>query len=263
MPRSLKVLDSELMAMTKFLTTSLACCLALTWSIGDAAAAAKPYAYSMKITVSRPKGSVAEASLKDKTQPSSTALTPCNDDLKQDVLSFQLVYDAGKITVNKDPKKNTTTVTDVYLFFYNPTARGADPNGSQVPVDGYPEICKTIADVDIACDPKIWALVRPAAGGVGSIAMEPFADASNISADNFYLSKEENLGKGKISESLLRSYMRFDDLQQGLWSLVGIVGPKTDAGAKPVDFKDPSTWAAWDVATFMLGSPWANDQVCK
>ena len=50
--------------MTKFFTvSSLACCLALSWSIGYAQTTTKtvkPYAYSMKVTVSRPKGSSAE-----------------------------------------------------------------------------------------------------------------------------------------------------------------------------------------------------------
>lgn len=265
--------------MTKFFTvSSLACCLALSWSIGEAATATKPYAYSMKITTVRPKGSVAEAALKDKTKPSTTPLTPCTETTKQDVFSFQLTYDAGTRKVDKkDPTKSTSTVTDVYLFFYNPAALGikpatvADPTSS-IPDAFYPHICETGNPiVEKACDPKILALVRPAAAlSAGQIALIPLADAADIRAgdpEHIYLLAGENLGTGKISESLLRSYMRFDDLPQGLWSLIGVVGPKIDPASTtpptPVDFLDQTNWAAWDSASFMLGSPWQNKKTCQ
>jgi hypothetical protein len=84
----------------------------------------KPYAYSMKITVSaRPKGSDAEASLKDKTKPSTTAFTPCTDVWKRDVLSFQSDF-TTQVNARSIRQENwhyvTSSVTDVYFFFYNP-----------------------------------------------------------------------------------------------------------------------------------------------
>ena len=65
---------------------------------------------------------------------------------------------------------------------------------------------------------------------------------------------------------LLRAYMPYDDHKQGLWSLIGIIGPPISLDPAvvipPLDFSTPSTWAAWDVTTFMLGSPWENGDTC-
>jgi len=248
--------------MIKYLNILLGGCLVLTSFSGYPATTTKSYAYSMKITVNRPKGSVAETSSKDKAKPSTIAFTPCNDAVKQDVLSFQLAYDAGKITVNKkDPTASTSTVTDTYLFFYNPSARGEAPADATdvVKEQYYPQLCERNGVADVACDPKVVAVVRPTMQ-VGLTALVPLVDVFDIDATaHTYLSADENLG-GKISETLMRSYIRFDELQKGIWSLVGIVGPKVDP-ADPtavitLNFSDPSTWAAWDAATFMLGAPW-------
>ncbi|BCU07707.1 hypothetical protein Atep_23840 [Allochromatium tepidum] len=267
--------------MTKFFTvSSLACCLALSWSIGYAQTTTKtvkPYAYSMKVAVSLPKGSDAEASLKDKTKPSTTALTPCTDEWKRDVLSFQLTYDAGKRTINKKDGTETSTVTDVYFFFYNPQALGlkttatpkTDPNDTSDTDADYPEMCEINATEYQACDPKIWVITRPAVG-TAPLAMRPLAEPADIrfgDIDHIYLSKDENLGTGKISDSTLRSYMKFDDLTQGLWSLIGIVGPIIDLNVTTpplaLEFDDPTKWAAWDAVSFMLGSPWGNGKICQ
>ena len=281
--------------MTKFFTvSSLACCLALSWSIGYAQTTTKtikPYAYSMKVTVSRPKGSSAEASLKDKTKPSTTALTPCTDLFKRDVLSFDLLYDAGNRKYDKKNDTTTSSVSNVYVFFYNPEALGIDTINSANATPSttkdisllssqYPEFCEVGVDTSgnilyQACDPRLWVLDRPAAG-TESLAMRPLADIHHIrpnDIDHIYLAADENLGTGKINDKTLRSYMRFDDLPKGLWALVGVIWPKIeDASANgidpsdptttldlpdPNDFKDPTKWAAWDGVAFMLGSPWA------
>ena len=262
--------------MTKFFTvSSLACCLALSWSIGYAQTTTKtvkPYAYSMKVTVSRPKGSDAEASLKDKTKPSTTALTPCINPAIRDVLSFQLTYDAGKRTVNKKDGTVTSTVTDVYFFFYNPQALGLKPGAvindeNEMDLD-YTEMCEINPFDFQACDPKIWVITRPAVGI--PLAMRPLAEPAHIrfgDTDHIYLSKDENLGTGKISDTALRSYMPFDDRTRGLWSLIGIVGPIIDLNVttppSPLYFYDPTKWAAWDAVSFMIGSPWGDGHTCQ
>ncbi|QIK38475.1 hypothetical protein GWK36_11335 [Caldichromatium japonicum] len=257
--------------MNRPLTLSLACCLALGCPALEVAAqtTTKPYAYTMKITPSRPKGSLAETMSKDKTKPSTIVYTPCTDEseLKQDVVAFKLDYDAGKATTNKDKTQDRSAIRDVYLFFYNPNALGAladDPNWADNPFN--PPCRQDPNDPNSAvvpCDPKVWAVVRstPASMMSGGIALVPFAEISDIDpATHLYLSANENVGSGKISEQLLRSYIRFDDALKGVWSLTGIIAssPTTAAGTSttPVNFTDPSTWAAWDTATFMVGTPW-------
>ena len=239
--------------MAKLLTVSIACCLALGGSLAHSADA-PDYKYAMKIAVVSPKGSLSEAVAKDKTKPSSVRFTPCNDDLKQDVLSFQLDYDAGKVSKSKEDGSLVSSVRDVYLFAYNPNALGAladDPNNAANP---FQPPCLDHNGLPTPCDPKVWALVRPAFG-IGNIAIVPLAEASDIVAEeHIYLSADENIGQGKISEQLLRSYIRFDDLQKGVWVLVGIIAPQ-----ESVDFTDTTTWSAWDAATFMLGAPWTTE----
>jgi hypothetical protein len=282
--------------MSRFLTVSLACLLAFSWSTGYTAE--KAYKYMIKITASAPKGSLAEAAFKDKTKPSTIAFTPCNDDdeFKQDVVSFKLEYDAGKVKTNKDKTKDYSSIKDVYFFFYNPNALGAlaDVDEKTFADNPFEPPCKKYESEDdkegtvIPCDPKVWAVVRSTpyinARDVGSIALEPLAEVSDINPKkHIYLSTEENIGTGKVTEQLLRTYIRFDGSQQGIWGLVGIIAskslpeaPETDEEASDeesvavvVDFTDPSTWAAWDTATFMLGTPWTalsqdeDSKTCK
>lgn len=253
--------------MNRTLTLSLACCAAFGWVALDAMAqtTTKPYAYTMKITPSRPKGSPAEALSKDKTKPSTIAYTPCSD-TAQDVISFKLDYDAGKLRAGNDNAARRADLRDVYLFFYNPNALGAradqagqgnpfsppcrqDPNNQNSPV--------------VPCDPKVWAVVRSGPTAGGSLALVPLAEISDIDpSQHIYLRASDNLGSGKISEQLLRSYIQFDGAVRGVWSLTGIIGssPATaqSTNTTPVNFADPSTWAAWDTATFMLGAPWVT-----
>lgn len=241
--------------MTRSLTTTLvASCLALFWSTSHSA----DYIYRMTVTSLAPKGSLAEIARKDKTKPGTIAFTPCNDDddLKQDVVSFKLQYDPGKVKKNKDKTLDRSNIKDVYLFFYNPNALGALADDLNFAGNPFEPPCTDDDGIEVPCDPKVWAVVRSKthiqAGDMGSIALVPLAEASDIDPDiHLYLSANENIGSGKISEQLLRSYMRFDGSQKGVWSLTGII-----ANAADVDFLDPATWAAWDTASFMLGTPW-------
>lgn len=279
--------------MYKSPTLFLAGCLALAWSHTHAA----DYAYAMKITVNKPKGSVAETAAKNKANPTTTPFTPCNDEVNQDVFGFQLDFDAGTRTRDKkDPSLIVSTLRNVYLIFYNPSALGAKPipdtsltqglaenaeMAAQIPPEPYPtplypELCEKPDGTYVACDPKVWVLVRPAVS-FGVMAMEPLVDITDIRPldippsptlplglhGHIYLSTDENLGTGKISELLLRSYMRFDELKKGIWALVGIIAPKddpaqTEPAPVPLNFTDPTTWAAWDTATFLLGAPWTH-----
>ncbi|WP_295400527.1 hypothetical protein [uncultured Thiocystis sp.] len=234
--------------MTKYFSILLAGCLALASFGGHSAA----YSYSMKISTSKPKGSAADAVAKNKNLPSATPFSPCTVD-KVDALSFQLIYDAGKADLDA-----TSPTQDVYVFFYNPSALGADPSDppldtatAPAPVD-YPYVCEKADGSEVFCDPKIWAVVRTTYN-FNRIALEPLVDVDDIDAvDHIYLTAWENLG-GAITDILLRSYVAFDGIQTGIWGLVGII-----ADNALVDFKDATTWTAWDVETFALGAPWRD-----
>lgn len=195
--------------------------------------------YSMKITASKPKGSAADAVAKDKTLPSTSPFTPCTLDAV-DALSFKLIYNAGTSLTDA-----TLPSRDVYLFFYNPNALGA---AAEVP--GVP--CLDANGLPVPCDPRVWAVTKTASN-FNQIALTPRADVTDIvAATDIYLTDWENLG-GTITDTLLRSYVAFDDMHTGLWELVGIV-----ADSATVDFKVPSTWSAWDVETFVIGAPWTG-----
>lgn len=246
-----------------------------SWSIGHSA----DYQYTMKVTSFAPKGSLADKVLKDKSKPSTITVTPCDDDddLKQDVVSFKLQYDAGKVKKNKDKTLDRSSIKDVYLFFYNPNALGALADieeGNGFDNNPFAPPCESNGN-PIPCDPKVWAVVRSMpdidSGYDGTTALVPLAEVSDIDPlTHLYLEAEHNIGSGtvagsgKISEQLLRSYIGFDGVQKGVWSLTGIIANKDE-----VDFSDPSTWAAWDTAAFMLGTPWTAlsqpqpDKACK
>lgn len=198
--------------MSKYLSLLLAGCLMLASFNGYSAAT-----YSMKITITKPKGSAAELVSKNKALPTTIPFSPCTL-AKQDVLSFNLIYNAGKTAAD---------LMDVYFFFYNPSAEGT------------------------ADSPKVWALTSAAVNA--PIALIPYADVVDIDEEKVYLSAFDNLG-GEIKELLLRSYIKFDGLNTGTWVLVGIIA---DSG-EPVEFDNVSTWKAWDAAPFVIGSPWTD-----
>jgi hypothetical protein len=84
----------------------------------------------------------------------------------------------------------------------------------------------------------------------------PFFVASDTAAatvkTNTYIAAADNLSVAQ-SEVLLGGNLRLEGLPTGLWSVTAIMADST-----AVNFDDPATWDAWDVATFVLGKPWVG-----
>ena len=184
------------------------------------------YDYSMKITVSIPKGAAAEKL--PKYMPSSTKFTQC-DPSKVDAVTIKLDYDAG------DPT-DFLTMRDVYLLLYTPNVEVGDrfQVGYRAAANGGWQAFRSVATVD---------------------------DLNDYAQDFIYLPKEIN-PFGKVSETLVGSFLPLDGVPQGLWQIVGIV-----ADRNKIDFTDTSTWDAWDVGTIVIGRPWLtgtrNQDVCQ
>ncbi|MEO7107202.1 MAG: hypothetical protein ABIZ09_12590 [Rhodoferax sp.] len=71
--------------------------------------------------------------------------------------------------------------------------------------------------------------------------------------DNIYLRSADNLGQGSQTETLFGGYISLESVATGTWQVVSIL-----ANSSTVDFEDPATWSAWDVATLIVGKPWAG-----
>lgn len=123
---------------------------------------------------------------------------------------------------------------DVYVFFFN-------PNGDGI------------------FSPRFY-IVSKSALTTGGFALVPRSALTDLDAmSDIYLPKEANPGVA-ITETLFGSFVSIDGVPAGTWQLVGIVADRTT-----VNFDDPSTWAAWDVATVILRKPWigSNNSVCE
>jgi hypothetical protein len=173
--------------------------------------------YSMKIDVTKPKGSAGEKLVA--TLPSATAYTPCNDSAAMDALTFKLTYSAGS---------SSGDFRDVYVLFFDPAAN------------------------QVTSAPYYMIAVRPLADGGAIMVPRYFLDEIEPRED-MYLPAEDNLGN-TVTENLIGSSLRVDGVPLGTWQLVGII-----ANRNTVDFGDASTWEAWDVATVVLGQPWASE----
>jgi hypothetical protein len=153
------------------------------------ARAATTTSYSMKITVSMPKGSAGEKL--DGNQPSGTKFSPCDDAKAIDAVTFSLSYNAGS---------TASDLEDVYLFFYS---LGAD--GVTVPryilfkkgnmLNSGPVFRLKLQDID--------------------------------PADDIYLPREINLG-GAVSETLLGGSITVDSVDEGTYQLIGIVADRSE-----------------------------------
>jgi len=125
---------------------------------------------------------------------------------------------------------------DMYVFIVNPSADGTtvSPAGWQ-----YYALHRRLdgQGVDVHTRLDVTALTT-------NTGVETTEDA--------YLTKEQFL-QDKVSEILFGGSFAFDafSLPQGLWQTVVILADRAT-----VDFKDPSTWAAWDTSPFVLGTPW-------
>ncbi len=186
-----------------------------------AGSALAAYSYKMTAAITMPNGS-AGATLAT-TQPSNTKFTPCVAN-KLDAVTFTITYDAGKVA--------GTDLKDVYVILRSPSSVF------------YP-------------DGILYTLTRNALGG--GISFNGRADAAALTAaksTDIYLKVANNPGIGSITDTILASFIAVDGVATGTWQLIGII-----ADSATVNFDDPSTWAAWDVATVVFSQPWTGATV--
>ncbi len=90
--------------------------------------------------------------------------------------------------------------------------------------------------------------------GSSPVIRGPFTPSTLIGSveDNIYLRSVDNLGQGSQTETLFGGYISLESVETGTWQVVSILANSTN-----VDFEDPTTWSAWDVATLVVGRPWA------
>ncbi len=183
--------------------------------------ASAAYSYKMTVAIAMPKGS-AGASLAT-TQPTSTKFTPCTAG-KPDAVTFTVSYDAGKVA--------GTDLKDVYVILRSPSSVF------------YP-------------DGILYTLTKNTLGG--GITFTGRANAAALTAakaTDIYLKVADNPGVGSITDTLLASFISVDGVVTGTWQLIGII-----ADSATVNFDDPNTWAAWDIATVVFSQPWTGATV--
>ncbi len=161
-------------------------CLLIAMQANVWAAAAT---YSMKVTVSMPKGS-AGATLAT-TQPTNTKFTPCNNVGLIDAVTFALSYNAG--TIPADMK-------DVYIILYT-------PNGTNSTL------------------PTFQVGTRYSSTSAGVVFVTRWDLSEIVPATDIYLPKEKNLG-GAITENLVASSLALDGVPVGTWQVVGIIADR-------------------------------------
>ena len=209
--------------------TAIAAC-AFVWGGGALAAGTAtppPYAYSASIAITVPKNSAAEANGKLKGQPTATRFTPCS--AGKDQLLFTLKYDAGK--------DSASPIVDTYVLFRSPggmffTLARQQANAIGPLLKGYP----TVASLNYRTP----------------VTTPPAVPAGTDAFEQTYTAAANNLG-GLKTEVLLGGELALEGLEEGVWMITTIV-----ADSSSVNFADPSTWKAWDTATFMLGKPWTG-----
>ena len=222
--------ESPLKTLSLSKTASVIALLALNaWTpMVRAQAVAPAYKYAISVTITAPAGTSAALIAADKSKPVSTKLSPCNGATNPDQLNFTLKYDAGKTTTSG--AVTTDSRRDVYVIFHQP----------EIAINGYFLLKKN-------------ALTAAAPFFVAS------ASAAVIPVSSSYIAQADNLG-GAQTEVLLGGNIRLETLPTGIWAVTTIIG----GSATPVDFDNPATWDARDVATFVLGKPWqgAANMVC-
>lgn len=177
------------------------------------------YKYVTTIATTMPAGS-AGASLTD-GQPKGVKFSPCSSAAGLDQITLALKYDAGKLTADK---------RDLYLLFYRPEASGN------------------------IFDPHFYPVVKRFPGATYLLnARTTVSEMNAAKATDIYVPAANNLG-GAITETILGGNIVLEGLQAGLWMAISIIADSTT-----VDFDDPSTWLAWDVAPFILRKPWQGD----
>ncbi len=185
-------------------------------------------AYAIKITASFPKGTAGEKPAAK--YPVSTKISPCDDAATTnnfDAVQFSVTYDASNSSKVVD--------RDVYLFLFNPEAMN---------------------------QPKFFVLKKNNLGSVFNIWTRNSV-SELVKTTDIYLPRWENLStSGAQTETVLGGSISLQAANSGIWQLVGIVA---DSTSNKLDFDDPRTWEAWDVATIMLRKPWIGitNQLCN
>jgi hypothetical protein len=131
--------------------------------------------------------------------------------------------DAITFTLTYDAGKVLADLKDVYLILYNPD--NASP---------YYTIKRSL----FGAGPVLTARATPAA-------------LTAAAATDIYVKVADNPGSGSITETVLGGYINLDSVTTGTWQMIGIIADNAS-----VNFDDPTTWTAWDVATVIFGKPW-------
>ncbi|MFA7242632.1 MAG: hypothetical protein WC091_21210 [Sulfuricellaceae bacterium] len=175
-------------------------------------------AYTVKVAVAFPKGSAGEKPLAK--YPTSTKISPCDN-------AALPTFNAATFTVTYDATNSKKVVDrDVYIILFNPEGMSL---------------------------PKFFLLKKNNLGS--NFTFTTHNDAWEISkTDDIYLPRPENLSTvGAQTETLLGGSISVQAVNSGIWQLIGIIADSTNP---KLDFDDPRTWDAWDVATLMLRKPW-------
>ena len=210
----------------------LVCCVLLAGAPTGASAA-----YTIKVTASFPKGSAGEKP--DVRYPTTTKTSPCDNYTSTTATSATTtapVFDAVKFDITFDATNSSKIVDrDVYLFLFN-------PEGVMLP--------------------KFFVMKKNNLGSTFSIQTRN--DVSAISKiGDIYLPRAENLNtSGAVTTTLLGDSISLQAANSGIWQLVGIIA---DSISPRLNFDDPRTWEAWDVATIILRKPWNGlaNQICE
>ena len=133
------------------------------------------------------------------------------------------LQDQVNITITYDAGKTALERRDLYVILHSPT-------GALLPI-------------------KKFTL------GASPVIRGPFTPSTLAGSveDNIYLRSADNLGQGAQTETLFGGYISLESEETGTWQVVSIL-----ANSSTVDFEDPTTWSAWDVATLVVGRPWAG-----
>lgn len=211
------------------------------------------YAYNAQITVTAPKGSVAEANAKNKAMPAGVKFSTCAADVNvsgisvknPDFLQFSVKYDAGKVAGE---------IGDVYLVLQDLSVAGAAARYYVIErVTG--AIGTSSVKVTAAADLTALELLVGNAG-------------SSTPLGGSFLKKADNLGNGAQTEVLFGGNLALAGLPKGLWAMSLIIAQPTatypaaaatNLATTSFLFGRPDTWAAHDTVVFELGSPFAVD----
>lgn len=183
-------------------------------------------AYTIKVTASFPKGSAGEKPLAK--YPTSTKTSPCDN-------SALPTFNAATFTVTYDATNSKKVVDrDVYFILFN-------PEGVSLP--------------------KFFVLKKNNLGS--NFTFTTRNNVAEISkASDIFLPRLENLSTSAVqTEALLGGSISLQAVNSGIWQLIGIIA---DGNDPKLDFDDPRTWDAWDVATLVLRKPWNgnNNRLC-